>query len=228
LPGFEEFVLTDTAKMIAGLEPGTRYVFRVRPYSDTDTTAVSSAAYGDVITVPLPPVALTATNVSTSGFICRWNSTKGADFYLIDVSADLFANSISTDTPDTVAVLTITGNNPPPILQYRVRAANNWGVSDYSNIITVAVVTGVGDEPSIEVVTLYPNPANSQVFISGLNEEALTETNMIDATGKVTPVSLNYQGDGLFSYDIHALANGLYILKMVVHQKVIQLRFIKQ
>jgi hypothetical protein len=66
------------------------------------------------------------------------------------------------------------------------------------------------------------------VFISALNEEALNETMMIDAAGKVTPVSLNYEGNNVFAYDIQALPSGLYILQMVVHRKVIQLKFIKQ
>jgi hypothetical protein len=228
LPGYKALILTDTSKMILGLEAGTSYEFRVRSYSDTDTTALSITSYARVMTVPPPPLALPAIDVSISGFTCRWHSTKGTRSYLIDVSDDFFVHSISDETIDTTALVKITGGNLLSTFQYRIRAANYSGISDYSNIITVAMITGIPDESAIKIVTLYPNPANNQLFISGLNKDALQETTMIDAMGKVTPVSLNYQGDKVFAYDIRALPNGLYILQMVVHQKVIQLRFIKQ
>ncbi|HEY3403732.1 MAG TPA: IPT/TIG domain-containing protein [Ohtaekwangia sp.] len=221
LPGFKSLVLTDTSKMISGLEPGTNYVFRLRPYSNTDTAAYSFTVL--VKTIPLAPVAAPAIAVD-GGFICSWSPVKGAESYWIDVSDNSFDTFISGETTETSIGVAIIGMAPQS-LKYRVRALTNWGSSDYSNIVSI-ILTDAGRESVKKAVMLYPNPSNEYVHISGL-QVAPSETLVIDASGKIIPVTLS-EADNIFSLNIRALPDGMFILQMVINQKTIQLKFIKK
>lgn len=218
LSEFKLLVVTDTSKVVSGLEPGTNYQVRVWAYSDTDTSIYASSR--NVITIPPPPVAAPPGDVSTSGFISRWNVTKGVEFYKVEASGDSFITFVSHLTSETTARLLITGGFPSKSLQYRVRAANASGFSDYSNIITV-LLEDVGK------IWLYPNPAKDQLWVSGVSG-TVSEANVINSAGKVTPVNLKYLGYKIFTFDISELSSGLYIIHIVSDTNLIKLRFIKE
>lgn len=224
LPGYESLVLTDTSKIISGLEPGTRYGFRIRPYSDTDTATHQIFLYA--MTLPLAPVAVPAIDVSEAGFIiCRWLSVKGADGYFFEASENSFETFISAYIPeDTTAVLSIMNGHHPSSISYRVRAGNSSGLSDYSNVITLLITSARNETAQ---VTFYPNPAKDQVFITGLYGGA-DESRVIDVNGKVMPLNMSNVNDNTHSIDIRGWPNGLYILQTVVNHKVVLLKFIKQ
>ena len=107
------------------------------------------------------------------------------------------------------------------MLYFRVRAFNPWGKSDYSNVVVIGLTKSIGED-----VFVYPNPASDRLRISEIYTEA-DEAQVIYVSGKVTPVRLDYYGDGSLSLDISDLPNGVYILRMIVDRKVIQKRFIK-
>jgi hypothetical protein len=174
-----------------------------------------------VVTIPPPPVAAYAQDVTRTSFACSWSSVKGAESYLIEVSAGSFEHPKSINLTDTIAVLSITGNVPVS-LRYRVSAMNSSGFSDYSNVITVVLI---GDESGN--IIFFPNPSKDEVFISGLSE-VVNEARVVDTNGKITTVNLSNMGGGVFGLDIRALPNGIYILQVLSDQKVIQRKFVKE
>lgn len=93
--------------------------------------------------IPNPPVAINAENVSANGFTAKWNASAGATKYYLDVStSNTFAagsfvpgyenKDVGANTSQSVSGLT---ENTP--YHYRVRAFNEAGTSDNSNTITV-------------------------------------------------------------------------------------------
>jgi hypothetical protein len=224
LPGYNGLVVKDTSRLVSGLSAGTDYRFRLRTYSDTDTSVYSF--YKNVVTISPPPIALSPSNVVGSGFICRWRRARGADYYRIEVSDDSFTTISSLDLPDTTVQVILNGGIPTRPIQYRVRAGNASGLSQYSNLITVAII-GVDENNEFPAVSAYPNPTEGNLFVSGIRDIP-SEAFVIDGFGKVIRVNLDYVSERLFKVDIYSLPSGHYALILLGLSQPIQLRFIKK
>jgi sugar lactone lactonase YvrE len=99
--------------------------------------------FGDGL--PSAPVALDATNRSSSAFTANWNRAEGAQRYLLDVSTSIdfssfvsgYQNRVVTDISQRVS-----GLSSVRTYYYRVRADNAGGTSPYSNRVS-ATTTGL-------------------------------------------------------------------------------------
>jgi DNA-binding beta-propeller fold protein YncE len=110
--------------------------------------------YGDGL--PSIPVALDATDRSSSAFTANWNPADGANTYRLDVSTRSdFSAFVSGYQHRPVAGTSerVSGLSSARTHYYRVRAVNAAGTSDYSNRIS-ANTTGVFVSGSCFIQTL--------------------------------------------------------------------------
>jgi hypothetical protein len=90
--------------------------------------------------LPSTPVAIDATDRSSSAFTANCNPSDGADSYLLDVSTRSdFTSFVSEYQHRPVAGTSecVTGLSSSRTYYFRIRAANAAGASDYSNRISV-------------------------------------------------------------------------------------------
>jgi hypothetical protein len=89
LPGYQNLNVGNiTSLNITGLNPTTQYYYRVRA---VDTAAGNTSGNSNsimVTTSTVPPVALSATNITTNGFTANWQLASGATQYRMDVATD--------------------------------------------------------------------------------------------------------------------------------------------
>jgi uncharacterized protein (TIGR02145 family) len=87
---------------------------------------------------PSAVVLNNASNVSATSFETSWSSSVGANTYFIEISKlpnfDIILNSINTGGLTT---FTVHGLEPNTTYYFRVKAVNNCGTSDHSNINNV-------------------------------------------------------------------------------------------
>ena len=128
---------------VSSLSTGFTYYYRVRA-SNANGTSTNS----NIITVDTgvldAPLARSATNITTTSFTARWNSSATATTYLLDVST---ASDFSTFITDyngkdvgNVTSCNVTSLSGSTIYYYRVRASNSGGTSANSNTITVTTL----------------------------------------------------------------------------------------
>lgn len=143
-------------------DPELTYYYRVAAIGLSDTSAYSNIDFTAVI--PQAPKAKLATFVFSSFFIANWESTLGAKHYRLDVSSDDFATFL-----DGYENVKVTGTSYPVRIKrnwyswrhknndeykYRVRAVNDGGESDNSNVIIVTEIKNLklsaacSDDPS--------------------------------------------------------------------------------
>lgn len=86
--------------------------------------------------IPDAPTLTAATNITSTAFTANWAAVSGADSYTIDVS---YVSDFSSGTNfQSMPPARIAGYVAPGTLVYfRVRAINETGSSNYSNVMTV-------------------------------------------------------------------------------------------
>lgn len=165
--GYNNKTVTGTNDAVTGLTPSTAYKYRVRAVSASSVLSANSNEISvSTGALPLAPVAIAASAISSTGFTANWNAVTGATGYRLDVSADNFVTFISGFNDRAVgttsnAVTGLTGNTT---YQYRVRAINANGVSANSNVINV--ITTTAPQPPVAIAA---SSISSQGFTANWN-----------------------------------------------------------
>jgi hypothetical protein len=152
-------------------------------------------------------------------------------------TASSWAPSSSQDWV-TVHMPNVTSNYFTADFRMRFRfegeGGNNFYLDDinlYAGAPSNTVVLGVNDEASFSNPVLYPNPANEEVHVSYHSQDVNdVNVSVLDLNGKVLQ---NYfiksnSGQNMVMFDIQALAQGSYMVKLSSTKGQIILPFIKK
>ncbi len=144
LPLYNDLPVDALFMIVTGLDAGTAYYYRVRARSICGSTGNSTT--GQVLTRPLPaaPVALPDSATNCTSFFARWDLVPGANRgYHFDLStaADFRPDSLVAGFSDRALTdtlqnrLFVSGLRPNTTYYYRVRAHNDCGGGNNSNVI---------------------------------------------------------------------------------------------
>jgi len=124
--------------------------------------------------VPLSiPVAIAATNITSSSFSANWNKSARATKYFVDVSLNSsFSSFVTGFSNKEVAntTLPVTGLTPETTYYYRVRASDDLGSSSNSNTINLKTLS---NPCMLSVIPLIQNISYSS---AGSTSFTLTST----------------------------------------------------
>jgi photosystem II stability/assembly factor-like uncharacterized protein len=165
------------------LEGGGTYQWEVvAPHylgkSGTFTMAQADATIDVLLDADLStPVATEASSVLTSGFTAHWQAVEEADAYLLYVSSDGFATHLLNGVSVSANQYRVDGVDYNTTYQYRVKALNQYGTSDFSNAITVNTPDAPAGPVALEAADVtdtsflarwegYEGAGHYQVFVS--------------------------------------------------------------
>ncbi len=200
LSGYDN-LLVDTFSYhvsISGNDP--QYFYRVRvKYGDTATSVNSNVVS---VEPALATIALPATEITATSFRANWKSMPNAQSYYLDVATDEefqnyvsgFENLNTTDTSYYVTGLTDT------LYFYRVRTEYDYGTSSNSNVISVALVTGIREISQFNnyiikqhTLYLYDLPVNADVFIYDISGKEVYRQSVNSST-----LSIPFRNSGIY------------------------------
>lgn len=202
------------------VEPGEQVTITYSPVVVAKHTATLtlSSEYADNVVVdiegtsrPIAPLALKATNTSFTSITANWEEVSAADAYLLtlkdnsgNIVSDYDQKNVGTATSIQIDGLTRLRN-----YYYSVETLQNDIVSLPSNVIE-ARTTITTDIHQLEKnkISLYPNPAKYDMFITGVIDGQ--EYTIIDIRGIVIQKG-KINGNKI---SVDKLMPGMYILKM--------------
>lgn len=156
------------------------------------------------------PVAENATGVDEDSFTAHWQSVANADDYILFISDDNFVTHLLGFDFFTLNDTSFTIDNLESghLYYYRLKSVNQYGYSDYSNIIQVTTndISGISMIANNDFMVM-PNPANSFITIEG-NKSFGEKIVVSDVTGRVV-ISEIFKGEKI---DVTILPSGIYFI----------------
>ncbi|RFN57619.1 HYR domain-containing protein [Marixanthomonas ophiurae] len=147
---------------------------------------------------------------------------------------DYFASGEGSALDNCTDPVTITSQNPAPgeLLSDGVYTVTLTAEDEYGNVgtctfeLTVESILGVDDNSLSNSISMYPNPADSQVTISNKSDVALQNAVIYDINGKlINQYDLsNMQGKQVI--DVSALATGVYVVQITGETSSVSKRLI--
>ncbi|HHP7241475.1 MAG TPA: fibronectin type III domain-containing protein [Cyclobacteriaceae bacterium] len=224
LDGFEARKVNGNSILIRGLDESTTLQYRIRSVNRTGVLSENS----NVVSFTLPentsslsaPEALDATNVSSQGFVANWSAIDGALYYELDVSEDNFSSTVPEYTKRPVFDVTAQVESiPEATYEYRVRAVDNQGNSDFSNVISVVVeITSIRDFDEFGQVSVYPNPIVNRILNLSLSNDAFGkyQVNIFDIDGRLIQTH-DFNKEAIQHNEQIRISNvddGIYVLRL--------------
>ena len=133
---------------------------------------------------------------------------------------DYIGDGIATVTDNCSNPLTIFTQDPVAgtLLGFGIQVITfeaedeNGNVSTCSFELNVEGILGANDNQDFASLVLYPNPANSNVYLSNPRQMDLIDVTLYDLTGRIlTKINLSNMGSEI-SIDVSTLANAPYLL----------------
>lgn len=202
--GLKSLSVKDSITSIVVPLKGIEYQFRIRSYSNTDTSSYSYTYKTSQI--PITPIAQIPVVFSQKEYLIQWTESPGSVGYIVDFSLDLFKNFESLIAEENPIGIRIIDENVVAF-SYRVRAFNYFGISSYSNIISV--ITEV--KSSNEDLSLYPNPTSDNIILKGISIDVIGAY-IVDMNGRTQEIKERKEPNNDYFFDVNGLPAGVYVL----------------
>ena len=150
-------------------------------------------------------------------FVAKYSNTGAYQWIKTIPSNSNIINALSVKDNDVLSIAGAAGKNSTlGTFNYLKSSGSNGMVATLGNL-----TTGI---PEIEYsnVAVFPNPANSTLYVNGLTQNSTVS--IFDLSGKLlfTKLIVNNQ------IDISRLANGFYTIRIVAKSGITTTKFIKQ
>jgi phosphodiesterase/alkaline phosphatase D-like protein len=180
-----------TSYSVIGLTANTTYYYRVRAYNSGGTSLSSNVITAVTLMNPPPsPVATSPSSVTQTSMIVNWSAASTATGYRLDVSTtntfSSFVTGYNNLDVSNVTSYSLSGLTQNTTYYYRVRAYNNGGNGDYSNIISQATLP----DPPATVTPLPANPVYQTSFTANWQPAATATGYYLDVASDIGFVNM--------------------------------------
>ncbi len=215
-----------------GMLQYTKIFARVAAANDCGIAGYSPIIRFTTSGLPAAPSNLQLVSVSTGGATIRWtdNATNETAYKVERSDNNNTSYSIVGNLGASATQYTSTNLVAGNTYYFRVKCQNALGFSNVSNELEVPFFVGIENELNLNVLNIYPNPANDQlnIFIedeyTGKTEITLmNEIGMVVYSKSFDKTDLTYQTE----INMNEFSNGVYFLRINSEQKSITKKVMK-
>ena len=182
------------------------HTFKWSYQKDGSVSSGSDCAWVDDIQFPptsvvlaLDPVTDLEADVNDNQVALTWTASTGAATYIIRRNGEVISSLSGTSYEDNVN---------DGIYTYSVIATDGNGRFSTPEFVTVSVGTVNVEESTLESVSIYPNPVNNTLFVSGSSEFSYE---MYNGMGQKVA---NGQANGNAQISVSGMNKGVYFLRL--------------
>ena len=182
------------------------HTFKWSYQKDGSVSSGSDCAWVDDIQFPPTSVILALDPITDLGAVVNdnqvsltWTASTGASTYIIRRNGEVISSLSSTSYEDNVN---------DGIYTYSVVATDGNGRFSSPEFVTVSVGTVNVEESTLESVSIYPNPVNNILFVSGSSEFSYE---MYNGMGQKVA---NGQANGNAQISVSGMNKGVYFLRL--------------
>lgn len=176
------------------------------------------------------PIALEATDTSYYQFMANWVLPAEADSCLLYVSDDDFATFIAGYNGRSFAGSNaiVNGLDEGTSYKYKLKAKNEYGLSEFSEEINVTTLILSSDKPAVSQLKIYPNPVAEKLFIL-MNYSGEINIEIFDMKGHAVyeqQIS-GYNSTSVF-INVEKLPPGIYVIRLAYGDEYARASFIRR
>lgn len=192
---------------------------------------ISDSTYTIILNADLEnPLALAADQIGYYQFRANWEKPVEADSCLLYVSEDNFATFVpgfnGRSFAGTNAV--VNGLNDNTAYKYKLKAKNEYGLSQFSNAVEVTTLVVSAYKPNDSQFIIYPNPANDILNIKMISSGRV-EIDIFDMKGlSVKRFSASADNGSILTFDVKDLVPGIYSVRILQGNHCAKSNFVKQ
>lgn len=211
---------TNISATLSGLFANTTYHYRAVGSNSLGTTTGSDTTFTTLAyTAPTVITGSTGSITSNSAMVYATVQAGGQNSTVVFEygTTPAYGSSIAA-TPNTVSgnsvtnvSATISGLLPNTAYLYRVKATNSVG-SNVGNDMTFNTIAAGINELQNNNISIYPNPASTQLNIKGLTkiDKIITLTNVLGELVKI----IENKGNSTLELNVESLPAGIYFIKI--------------
>ncbi len=223
---YEEIVIlaeNECSYVDEGLLDNTEYFYRVRSFNTAGVSVYSNESSARTkLVLPSTPIDLIAVLPSCSIIRLEWqDSSRSTEGFKIELSintVDYFREYATVYKPYTSYIDSIF--SIPGVYFFRIKAFNELGYSDYSNIASVVLSSQKDDliPTEFRLYQNYPNPFNPSTTIDySVPQSSNVRIEVYDLLGRLiaTPADeLKSPGKYQVKFNANHLSAGVYLYRM--------------
>jgi len=226
----DEITANETSFEDLGL-PNSIYYYRIRSVRESIYSEYSNIDSAQInVLTPAAPTELDTILVADVELTLTWNdnSTNEESFILQRGVSENGLADFATIPPGT-STYTDDGLSPNTTYFYAIKARNNEGDSDLSNVLSVTTKVGTGLNVLEVDLNIYPNPVTDFVSIdlSTVNE-LFEEVSIYSIEGKLIKTIKIATGNKNIKFDLSDLATANYYLFLSNDENVVVKQFMKR
>ncbi|MEM9859443.1 MAG: fibronectin type III domain-containing protein [Bacteroidota bacterium] len=163
LEGYNGRIISGTSEELIDLEFNRAYFYRVRAVNSVDPSQYSLFSNSVVTSTSISaPINLMNNEITDDSFLAVWQGITGIDEYFLDVSEDNFNTFVPGFDSRSVRSnqIQVNGLDANTEYQWRVRAVNAGGESNFSNISTLTTLPQIPNALSATGIEISRFTAN--------------------------------------------------------------------
>ncbi len=211
------------------VESGVTYYYRVRATGEFGISEYSSIKSVHILN---PPSNLEAISLDEGGIKLTWSDNSelenGFEIERSLTDQENFLRLERTEPNDTSYLDSqVVSNNT---YFYRIRAFNDQGFSEMSDVASVELITSIDDDITNNTVSVFPNPFSHSIQVDfSMSTEVIHSVRLINAQGRIEFYQVYESGIKPFSlqFDTRNIPNGLYLIELFTIKNKYAFKIIK-